>query len=66
MTTETDEVTKLQIERGVQVGDKMIHCVERWAKVVDNARYLSFEHQFKEKEYGIKWRESYKVELKKE
>ena len=39
---------------------------ERWARVIDNARYLSVEHLHKEKEYGIKWRAQYKVELEKE
>ena len=40
--------------------------VNRWAKVADNARYLSAEHKYKEKEYGIKWRSAYKLELEKE
>ena len=40
--------------------------MERWAKIVDNARYLIFEHMFKEKEYGIKWRLVYEDQLKRE
>ena len=49
-----------------EVETKMMENVVRWAKVADNARYLSVEHRHKEKEYGIKWREAYKLELKKE
>lgn len=60
---ETDLLTALQIERGVELDDKLIHLLERWAKVTDNARYMIFEHRFKEKEYGIKWRTVYKQEL---
>ena len=44
----------------------MFEQVDRWAKVTDNARYLSVEHRHKEKEYGIKWRSCFKVELEKE
>ena len=36
---------------------------ERWAKVIDNARYLGDEHRHKEKEYGLKWRAVYKRQL---
>ena len=39
---------------------------ERWAKVIDNARYLGEEHRHKEKEYGLKWRAVYKKELEKQ
>ena len=63
---ETDALTKLQVERGIELDDKIDHLVERWAKVTDNARYLHFEHQYKEKEYGIKWRQVYKQELSNE
>ena len=45
---------------------KMMDQVNRWAKVADNARYLSVEHRHKEKEYGIKWRTTFKIELEKE
>ena len=45
---------------------KMVDQVTRWAKVTDNARYLSVEHRHKEKEYGIKWRSTFKLELEKE
>ena len=38
---------------------------ERWAKVIDNARYLGEEHRHKEKEYGLLWRQVYKKELEK-
>ena len=37
---------------------------ERWARVLDNARYLGEEHRYKEREYGLKWRAAYKTELK--
>tara|TARA_B110000285_G_C14699196_1_gene412657 strand:- start:248 stop:493 length:246 start_codon:yes stop_codon:yes gene_type:complete len=43
----------------------MMDNVNRWAKVTDNARYLSVEHRHKEKEYGIKWRSTFKLELEK-
>ena len=42
---------------------KMKAQIERWAHVVDNARYLAVEHKHKEKEYGIKWRTAFKGEL---
>ena len=34
--------------------------------MVDNARYLAVEHRYKEKEYGIKWRSAFKLELERE
>ena len=41
-----------------------IHAMhERWAKAIDNARYLGEEHRFKEKEYGLLWRRDYKKKL---
>lgn len=64
--SETDALTALQIERGADLECKLEHILERWAKVVDNARYLIFEHRFKEKEYGIKWRLSYEKTLETE
>lgn len=36
---------------------------DRWAKTVDNSRYLQVEHKFKEKEYGIKWRTAFELRL---
>ena len=33
---------------------------------MDNARYLDVEHRHKEKEYGIKWRTAFKIELEKQ
>ena len=33
---------------------------KRWAVLIDNARYLNTEFQYKEKEYGIAWRANYK------
>ena len=39
---------------------------ERWGNIVDNARYLDVEHRHKEKEYGIKWRTAFKIELEKQ
>ncbi len=36
---------------------------ERWARVVDAARQLGDEHRYKEREYGLKWRAAYKIEL---
>lgn len=38
----------------------------RWAKVVDNFRYLDVEHRHKEKEYGVSWRSEFKCELNTE
>ena len=32
--------------------------------MIDNARYLGEEHRHKEREYGLKWRAAYKLELK--
>lgn len=64
--SETDALTELQMERGINLEDKVEHVMERWAKIADNARYLIFEHRFKEKEYGIKWRLQYEIELEKE
>ena len=37
---------------------------EKWAHLYDNARYLGVEYRQKEKEYGIKWREAFREELK--
>ena len=48
-----------------EIEAKMMDNVNRWAKVTDNARYLSVEHRHKEKEYGIKWRSTFKLELEK-
>ena len=45
---------------------KMNAYHERWGKIIDNARYLDVEHRHKEKEYGIKWRSAFKVELEKQ
>ena len=42
---------------------KLKESAEKWAKLIDNARYLGVEHIHKEKEYGIKWRTVFKVEL---
>ena len=39
---------------------------QRWATIIDNARYLDVEHRHKEKEYGIKWRSAFKIELEKQ
>ena len=36
---------------------------QRWASIIDNARYLDTEYIQKEKEYGINWRAAYKVIL---
>ena len=33
----------------------------KWDKLRDNAVYLSTEHRYKEKEYGISWRTAYKT-----
>ncbi len=44
---------------------KLKESAEKWAKLIDNARYLGVEHIHKEKEYGIKWRTVFKVELQK-
>lgn len=60
------EVLELQVTRGVMPEDKIVHLYERWAKVLDNIRYMGFEHQQKEKEFGMKWRLAYKVELERE
>jgi len=32
---------------------------------MDNAKYLQYEHRYKEKEYGIPWRTAYKFEVEK-
>ena len=45
---------------------KLMEMSDRWARVIDNVRYLEVEHRHKEKEYGIKWRTAYKIELEKE
>jgi len=50
---------KLQEERGTNIQAKLEHLFERWARIIDWANYLVFEHRYKEKEYGIKWREEY-------
>ena len=52
--------------RGVEIKDKVQHLYERWARVIDNVRYIGCEHRFKEKEYGIKWRTIYYNELNNE
>ena len=49
-----------------EVQKKLDAMAVRWAKVIDNARYLGVEHKHKEKEYGIKWRSAFKIELEKE
>ena len=38
----------------------------KWAKVVDNCKYLGVEYRHKEKEYGIAWRAEYKIEVNHE
>ena len=43
----------------------MMGLCDRWCTVVDNARSLNVEYRHKEKEYGIKWRTAFKVELEK-
>ena len=63
---ETDALTQLQIDCGVEIEDKIFHLLERWAKILDNAAYLVYEHRIKEKEDGIKWRQAFKTELKSE
>ena len=66
MDSATDEVYQLQIAYGVENEDKVVHLCERWAKVIDNVRYLIFEHRHKEKEYGVKWRLAYNDQLETE
>ena len=39
---------------------KVNELLIKWDKVMDNAKYLGYEHRYKEKEYGIKWRSAYK------
>ena len=39
---------------------KLNDYCDRWARVIDNARYLGVEYRHKEKEYGIKWRTAFK------
>eukprot|EP00347_Sterkiella_histriomuscorum_P000466 403375749 len=44
------------------------HCkeqYEQWKKLNNQARYLSSEHDQKEKEYGIAWRSAFKIEINK-
>ena len=55
-------MAQIDPERMMKI-DQMIY---QWDKVLDNARYLGVEHRHKEKEYGIKWRETFKIELDKE
>ena len=43
----------------------MMDLCDRWCHVIDNARSLNVEYRHKEKEYGIKWRTAFKVELEK-
>ena len=50
----------------LELQQKVKKTSESWAKVVDAARYLAVEHRYKEKEYGIKWRSAFKIELEKE
>ena len=45
---------------------KLLPFCERWAKIVDNSRYLSVEYRYKEKEYGIKWRTSFELRFEDE
>ena len=56
----------MQTNIGVEPRDKCNHLLERWAKIIDHSRYVVYEHRFKEKEYGIKWRTAYKKELVRE
>ena len=37
---------------------------EKWKKLRNFAYYLKSEHEQKEKEYGIPWRSSFKVEIR--
>jgi hypothetical protein len=66
MDNASDEVYEMQLKYGIEEQDKLVHLFERWAKVIDNARYLVFEHRFKEKEYGVKWRLAYIAQLDRE
>ena len=47
------------------MGSRLQLLHERWARVIDSARYLGEEHRHKEKEFGLLWRDAYKKELKK-
>ena len=49
-----------------EMQQKIMVIHERWARVMDNASYIGVEHRHKEKEYGIKWRTAFKVQLHKE
>ena len=40
--------------------------LNRWKRLANWAKYLSPEHEQKEREYGIPWRSAFKVEAKKE
>ncbi len=42
---------------------KTLLIVKKWEALYDNAKYLGCEHRHKEKEYGLKWRQAYKVKL---
>ena len=55
--------SKKEIDSGTE--KKMNVLCDRWATVVDNIKYLDVEHRHKEKEYGIKWRAAFKLELGK-
>ena len=40
--------------------------MDKWKKIANWTRYLSPEHQQKEREYGIPWRSAFKEEINKE
>ena len=42
---------------------KLDAMVKNWNSLMDNAKYLGVEHRHKIKEYGIKWRSAFKIEM---
>lgn len=46
------------------VADRLVSLHERWAKIIDKARYLGEEYRQKERENGIPWRAAYIIELR--
>ena len=55
-----------QPQAPLKVDKTILTCCERWARIVDNSRYLAVEYRYKEKEYGIKWRTSFELRFEDE
>ena len=62
---EIENTPGLSIDDCVLARDYCQTIMQRYITLLDNATYMPCEHIQKEKEYGIKWRTTFKLELEK-